>query len=300
MQNGCPLIPQTLAENTAIFPESHTLNLGGKLLTLRPAVIMAILNTTPDSFWSGSRVHRSIPQLLERAEQALQQGADILDVGGMSTRPGAIEIPVKEELERIVPAIKALALAFPQTPLSVDTYRAEVAQAALDEGAALVNDVSGGTFDPNLFQLVAQRRVPYVLTHTPGKPSVMQEMTHYNEPIEDVVFRFFTQQLVALRQLGINDVILDPGFGFGKTQEQNYRLLKNLHQFAVLNLPILAGLSRKGMIWKALGVTPEDALPGTIVAHVLALQQGVSLLRVHDVEAARQAIAIVEQFNQAG
>lgn len=260
---------------------------------------MAILNVTPDSFWAGSRVHRSIPDLLERAEQALREGAAILDVGGMSTRPGAAEIAEREELERVLPAIQALARTFPGAKISIDTYRASVAQACLDAGACMVNDVSGGTFDASMMATVAARHVPYVLTHTPGKPEVMQTMTHYDEPIEDVVFRFFTEQLIHLRALGINDVILDPGFGFGKTTDQNYRLLKSLHQFKALGLPILAGISRKGMIWKPLGVSAEESLPGTIAAHVLALQQGVAMLRVHDVEAARQAIAIAEQYRQA-
>ena len=288
-----------LAENTAIFPDSHTLNLGGRLLALNPPRIMAILNATPDSFYEGSRMHRSLPNLVEKARQAHRDGAAILDIGGMSTRPGAHEIPEKEELERVLPAVKAVKDALPDARISVDTYRASVAHACLEAGAHMINDVSGGAFDPGMFEVIAAHRVPYVLMHTPGKPEEMQEMTNYDQPIEDVVFHYFTHKLAPLRALGLNDIILDPGFGFGKTIEQNYRLLKNMHQFKALNLPYLAGISRKGMIWKPLNAQPETALAGTLAAQVLALMQGASILRVHDVAEASQALTIVQLYQNA-
>ncbi|MCS6928969.1 MAG: dihydropteroate synthase [Saprospiraceae bacterium] len=268
---------------------------GNRLLDLSRPVVMGVLNTTPDSFYAGSRV-LSVDAALRSAEQMLAEGAAILDIGGASTRPGAEEVPEEEELRRVLPVLEAVRKYFPEAILSIDTWRARVAQEALDVGASLVNDVSAGRWDAGLLEVVARYRCPYILMHARGTPKTMQQAPFYSDVVREVL-DFFIQQLKELRRLGICDIAVDPGFGFGKTLEHNYTLLQHLATIeAVLDLPLLVGVSRKSMVCRLLGVRPEAALNGTTALHVLALLQGVRILRVHDVREAIEAINIVEAY----
>lgn len=282
---------------STLLPINTLLNCGGKLLDLSKPAIMGILNTTPDSFYDGGH-YTSEYDYLHRAERLLQEGAAIIDIGGMSSRPGAPIISTDEELHRVMPVITAVSQSFPDAVISIDTVKAKVALEAIQAGAGMVNDISAGSIDTGLLPTVAQLRVPYVLMHMQGLPQTMQENPQYSNPLEEIV-QFFVQKLAQLRQLGITDVVLDPGFGFGKTVAQNYLLLKNLAVFKILGLPILAGISRKSMICKPLHVNPVNALNGTTALHMLALLNGASLLRVHDVREAKEVITLFEQYESA-
>lgn len=282
---------------------AHTLNCRGRVLDLSRPVIMGILNRTPDSFFDGGRLD-ALDDVLRQAEKMLHAGAAVLDIGGASSRPGAVEVPEDEEKQRVIPAIEALWRHFPEAILSVDTWRAGVAREALMAGAGMLNDISAGRFDPGMYPLLAEMEakgdsVPYILMHLQGTPPTMQQNPVYGDVVTEVL-DFFIAEIAKLRDLGIPDIILDPGFGFGKTVEHNYRLLKNLHVFsAVTGLPVLAGLSRKSMICKVLQVKPEHALNGTTALHVVALQQGARMLRVHDVREAREVVALWEELEQS-
>ena len=263
----------------------------GRLLSLHQPQVMGILNLTPDSFFAASRV-ASEKDLLTRAEAMLQAGAAMLDLGAYSTRPGAEDISEAEETQRLLPAVAALRKEFPQAFLSADTFRANVAAAAVAAGADMVNDVGGGTLDEAMFATVGRLRVPYVLMHLRGTPQTMAQLTHYEDDLVLTLLRYFRDGLVALRQAGAVDVVLDPGFGFAKTAAQSHELLRRLPELQALGLPILAGLSRKRMVYGPLGLAPEAALNGTTALHVVALQGGARLLRVHDVAEARQTIQL--------
>ncbi len=263
----------------------------GRLLSLGQPQVMGILNLTPDSFFVGSRV-ASERDLLARAEAMLAAGAAVLDLGAYSTRPGAEDISETEETQRLLPAVAALRQAFPQAFLSADTFRAGVAAAAVAAGADMVNDVGGGTLDPRMLATVGRLRVPYVLMHLRGTPQTMAKLTHYEDDLVLTLLRYFRDGLAALRQAGVVDVLLDPGFGFAKTPAQSHELLRRLPELQALGLPVLAGLSRKKMVYGPLGLSPEAALNGTTALHVLALQGGARLLRAHDVAEARQAIQL--------
>ena len=263
----------------------------GRLLSLDQPQVMGILNLTPDSFFAGSRV-ASERDLLARAEAMLTAGAAVLDLGAYSTRPGAEDISETEETQRLLPAVAALRQAFPQAFLSADTFRAGVAAAAVAAGADMVNDVGGGTLDPRMLATVGRLRVPYVLMHLRGTPQTMAKLTHYEDDLVLTLLRYFRDGLAALRQAGVVDVLLDPGFGFAKTPAQSHELLRRLPELQALGLPVLAGLSRKKMVYGPLGLSPEAALNGTTALHVLALQGGARLLRAHDVAEARQAIQL--------
>lgn len=255
---------------------------------------MGIINVTPDSFYANSRAD-SVEQALRLAEKHLKEGATILDVGGMSSRPGAEIISVQEELGRVVPIIKVLKANFPEAIISLDTVRSEVVEAGVTEGAGLINDISAGSVDKNLFATISRLNVPYVLMHMQGKPSTMQTQPVYDNVVEEV-FDFFVEKVGALRALGVKDIVIDPGFGFGKLIEHNYTLLRSLHVFKVLGLPILAGLSRKSMIYKLLEIEATEALIGTAALHMVALQQGSRILRVHDVREANEVIKLWSQL----
>ena len=272
--------------------EPTTINCRGKLIDLASPIVMGILNVTPDSFFADSRAP-NVVALLAQAERHLSEGATILDIGGMSTRPGAEMINETTELNRIVPAIRAITRAFPKAIVSVDTFRANIARACVQEGAHIVNDISGGSLDEKMFETVADLNVPYILMHTRGTPQTMQSLTQYNDVTLEIL-DFFIERVGILRGLKVKDIILDVGFGFAKNTAQNFELLKKLPVFKILECPILAGISRKGMIWKTLGITPEESLNGTTAAHVFALQGGAKILRVHDVKAAIEAIRIFE------
>lgn len=277
---------------------NKTLNVRGQVLNLEEPVVMGILNTTDDSFYAGSRV-TSEKDWLPRAEKMLSDGAGILDVGAYSSRPGASDIPEEIEIERIQQSISSILRHFPKTVISVDTFRSKVAHVAVQEGAALVNDISGGTLDADMFETIARLHVPYVLMHMKGTPQTMSALTNYNNLVKEII-SYFQEKISRLTALGVKDVIIDPGFGFAKTIEQNFHLLCHLDQFQVLGKPVLAGLSRKSMIYKTLNIQAENSLNGTSVLHTLALTKGVSLLRVHDVKEAKEAIVLYRQMQQAG
>ena len=253
--------------------------------------VMGILNFTPDSFYDGGR-YRTDSQLLEHAEKMLQEGADVIDVGAVSTRPGAADIPAEEERGKIEHLVSLLRKEFPEAVVSVDTWRAEVAESAILAGADIINDVSGGTFDARMAEVVGRYQVPYVLMHTTAKPNCMQQQVMGENPLAEMM-QFFGNQLDIFKKAGCKDIILDPGFGFGKTLEQNYFLLRNLHAFKIFEMPILVGISRKSMIYKLLETTPEHSLNGTTVLNTLALLQGANILRVHDVREAVEAVKLV-------
>lgn len=274
---------------------AFTLRFNGSLISLDQPLVMGIMNLTPDSFHVGSR-QATIDAALHTAEAMLGDGATFLDVGGQSTRPGAERIDAETEAARVIPVIDALARRFPNTCISVDTFYGDVARRAADAGARMINDVSAFRFDPDLFQAVVELQLPYVLMHMQGEPATMQLKPRYSDVVGEV-FSFFSTHIQALRKAGVSDILLDPGFGFGKTTEHNFELLRRLDELQAFELPILAGISRKGMIWKTLNITPEEALNGSTVAHVLALQNGARILRVHDVKPAVEAIAILQQVN---
>ncbi|OWY23980.1 dihydropteroate synthase [Sphingobacteriales bacterium UPWRP_1] len=285
-----------MCKNT-LLPVNTTLNCGGKLLDLSKPAIMGILNVTPDSFYDGGRYLQG-QAYLHRAEQLLAEGASVIDIGGMSSRPGAGIISTDEELKRVMPVVEAVCKRFPDAIVSIDTVRAQVATAAVQAGAGMVNDISAGSIDTGLLPAVAKLQVPYVLMHMQGIPETMQQSPEYRQVTEEIM-QFFTAKLAILRNLGITDIVLDPGLGFGKTVAQNYRLLKDLHVFALAGLPLLVGLSRKSMVCKVLGVNPVQALNGSTALHMLALLNGASLLRVHDVKEAKEVIALFEQYQTA-
>ncbi|MCZ2483052.1 dihydropteroate synthase [Aquirufa nivalisilvae] len=259
---------------------------------------MGILNATPDSFFSASRV-TMIDECLALAAQMIEEGASILDVGGHSTRPDAKAVSAQEEQDRVIPVMEALSKAFPHICLSVDTYRLPVAKAAIQAGADWFNDVGGGQMDEGIFEWVSENQVPYILTHSVGAFSQVHQVPDYEYVVEDV-WLDMAKKIQALRVLGAKDVVLDPGFGFSKSLDQNYQLMAQLHQFTRLGVPLLVGVSRKSMIQKVLGTKPEESLNGTTVLHTVALQQGAHILRVHDVIEARQVIQLVKKLQENG
>lgn len=275
----------------AVFFTRKTLQVRGTLIDLSTPLVMGILNNTPDSFYDGSK-YNNIKSLCERAEKMLIEGATFLDVGGYSTRPNAEDISEKEELKRVVPLIKELVKKFPEANISIDTFRAEIAKAAVEAGACMVNDVSGGQLDDNMFATVAQLKVPYVLMHSRGTPQTMAQLTDYDNIIEEMI-DYFQQRILLLSALGCKDIVLDLGFGFAKTLAQNYFLLRNLSSFKVLNYPLLVGISRKSMIFKKLGITAAEALNGTTALHTIALMNGAAILRVHDAKEAKEVISLL-------
>ncbi len=276
-------------------PTATTLRTGSRWLDLRRPVVMGVLNVTPDSFFAGSRTTDPVV-VVERARTMVAEGATMLDLGGYSTRPGADDISPDEEAARVVPAVAAVRQALPDVVLSVDTFRASVARAAVAAGANLVNDVSGGQLDAQMWEAVADLQVPYVLMHSRGNPRTMQQMTTYEELITEVV-DFFQKKLYILSKMGIYDVVIDPGIGFAKTPAQNFELMRGLSAFRVLGRPLMIGVSRKSFVYRTLGLSPDEALNGTTAMHTMALTQGVQILRVHDV---RPAIQTVELFKCVG
>lgn len=274
------------------------LKLNQRLYDLRKPVVMGIVNVTPDSFFSLSRF-KSGRSLLNQVEQQIADGATIIDVGGYSTRPQASPVSSEEELRRISEPIELIRKKFPDVPVSVDTFRAEVARAVVERyGVAMINDVSGGTLDSSMFETVAAMKVAYVLMHTKGTPQTMHTLTEYDALVPDIM-HFLEKRVAQLHLLGVNDVVIDPGFGFAKTPEQNYELLRKLEYFKEIEVPLLVGVSRKSMIYKLLETTPEAALNGTTAVHMLALLGGASILRVHDVKEAMEAIKIFNAWQQS-
>ncbi|MEP6646223.1 MAG: dihydropteroate synthase [Saprospiraceae bacterium] len=259
---------------------------------------MSILNVTPDSFYAPSRTGNSAEEIVERAGRMLQDGAKILDIGGISSRPGAIEIELQEEIDRVIPPIHMLKKAFPEVIISIDTYRSAVAELAIKAGATMVNDISGGTLDPDMIGVLASQKSAFVLMHMRGKPAVMQNLTHYNGLISEVT-SYFVNKLRILHQYDIREIILDPGFGFSKTVEQNFQLVNHLRTFRFLECPVLIGLSRKSSLSQVVGRPSEETLDATTALHMVALENGASILRVHDVKPAMDAIAIFNKLQEA-
>lgn len=276
----------------------YSINVRGRLFDLSQPQVMGILNVTPDSFYSGSRMQTDA-QIAARAEQIVEEGGTMIDLGAYSSRPGAADVSPEEELSRLSRALGIVRGLFPDVVVSVDTFRAEVARRCVEDyGADIINDISGGTLDEDMFPTVASLNVPYILMHMRGTPQTMQQQTDYKDVTAEVL-RYFGEKVDRLHAMGVSDIILDPGYGFAKTLEQNYQLLSQQRVFEVLDLPVLVGVSRKSMICKVLGCTPEEALNGTSVLHALALQQGTHILRVHDVKEAVETIKLVSMFHQS-
>lgn len=265
------------------------LNIRGNLIEFNRPAVMGIVNVTPDSFFAGSRVPAD--SVTARVSEMMAQGADIIDLGGYSSRPGADTVTAEEELARLVPAIAAIRERFPDIPVSVDTFRADVARECIAQGADIINDIGGGDLDPEMFGTIADLRVPYILMHMRGTPATMQSLTNYDDVVADVL-RDLAFKTDRLHQLGVNDVIIDPGFGFAKTVDQNYRLLAALGMFREIGCPVLAGVSRKTMIWKELGIHPDEALNGTTAINMIALMNGADILRVHDVRECAETVRL--------
>lgn len=274
-----------------------TINVNGQLLDLATPKVMGILNLTPDSFYAGSRTQTD-QQVAERVTQLLAEGADILDVGAYSSRPGADDLPVEEEMRRLREGLTVLRREVPNAIVSVDTFRADVARMCIEEfGVAMVNDISGGELDSQMYTTIALARVPYIIMHMQGTPQNMQQAPHYENVLKEVMLNL-AEKVKTLHEMKVNDIILDPGFGFGKTLEHNFELLAHLNEFDIFELPILVGLSRKSMVYKTLGTTPEKALNGTTVLHTIALSKGANILRVHDVKEAVEAIKLWQSVKQ--
>ena len=282
-----------LEAKDTFFYKKSTINCEGKLVSLSHPVVMGILNMTPDSFYEGSRI-RGTEALLRQAESMLQEGAAILDIGGYSTRPEAPEVTAEEERIRVIPAIRALRQAFPDCLISVDTFRAAIAREAVEAGADMINDVSGGELDDMMFETAGKLQVPYILMHMRGTPQTMPQFTQYEDIMLELV-QFFEPRIVQLQAAGVRDVILDPGFGFAKTIDQNFEVLRHLGDLRLLGLPVLAGLSRKSMTYKTLEIPATEALAGTIALNTIALMHGASILRVHDVKEAVQTIKLFKK-----
>lgn len=272
-----------------------TLNCKGRLLVVDKPVVMGIINTTPDSFYEGSR-YRNNETVLRVAEQMLKEGATILDIGGQSTRPGSSPISVDEELARVIEPVEMISKNFPEAFISIDTYNSTVAKKAVEAGAVIVNDISAGSLDPSMFSTVALLNTPYVLMHMRGEPKNMQENPVYENLCAEVL-DFFIQKKTALQQAGIKDIIIDPGFGFGKTIAQNFELMRSLEIFIMLDAPLLFGISRKSTIYKTLGITVAEALNGTTVLNTIGLMKGAMILRVHDVKEAAEAVMLYNSFS---
>ena len=270
---------------------NKTLRIRGKIIDLSNPKVMGILNVTPDSFYDGGK-NTTERDLLKRTEKMLDEGADFIDIGGYSSRPGADDISLEEEWNRVRPAVQSIQKEFPQAILSIDTFRSQVAYRAILEGGDIINDISAGQLDADMFKTVAGLQVPYVIMHMRGTPQTMRGMTHYENLLREMIDHFHTT-LYQLNQQGIKDVIIDPGFGFAKTIEQNFELLNRLEQLHILGKPLLIGVSRKSMIWKTLGTTADYALNGTTALNTLALLKGATFLRTHDVKEAKEVIRLI-------
>ena len=278
-----------------LLEKPRYINTGGKLLDLNIPRVMGILNITPDSFFKGSR-YQTDKEILKTATQMLEDGADILDIGGYSSRPGAEDISVKEEGDRVLKAIKLVRKNFHDAIISVDTFRAEIAsEAVIEFGANMINDISGGDGDNNMFSVVSKLNVPYIIMHMKGTPRTMQHQPAYDDIVADIL-KWFGERIFKLKSAGVKDIIIDPGFGFGKTIDHNFELLRRLSDFSIAGLPVLVGISRKSMIWKTLDISADDALNGTTALNAIALLHGADILRVHDVREAVQTVRLISKL----
>ncbi|QRE03449.1 dihydropteroate synthase [Flavobacterium psychrophilum] len=273
-----------------------TINCKGQLIDLSIPKVMGILNVTPDSFYDGGRFV-SEKNVLIQVENMLQDGANFIDIGGQSSKSKAAIVSIDEELKRVVSIVDLILKKFPETMISIDTFNSKVAQIAVENGAAIINDISAGNLDDNMFETIAKLQVPYIMMHMRGTPQTMQEMTNYDDLLKDILF-YFSEKVAKARSFGINDLIIDPGFGFAKTLEQNFELLNKLELFEMLELPILVGVSRKSMIYKTLETTPENALNGTSVLNTISLTKGGNILRVHDVKEAVECVKLYAMLDR--
>lgn len=283
-----------MANKITSFSTKKTLNCRGKLVSLKRPLVMGIINCTPDSFYDGGHFE-DVDNALLQATKLLHEGADLLDIGGMSSRPGAAMISEAQEIKRVLPVIEAIIKKYPDAILSIDTIKASVAEKAIHAGARMVNDISAGRVDEMMFDTLAKLKVPYVMMHMQGLPSNMQLKPHYEDIVTELL-DFFNERIAMALKAGIHDIIIDPGFGFGKTLEHNYELLHHLELFNMLELPVLVGVSRKSMIYKLLKTSPQEALNGSTTVNTIALLKGANILRVHDAKEASEAIRIVEQM----
>ena len=274
------------------------INVNGRLMDLSEPQVMGILNVTPDSFYAGSRMETE-KDIISRLQQMTSEGASIFDIGAYSSRPDAEHITVEEEMNRLRTGLELVRKHQPEAIISVDTFRADVAKMCVEEyGVSIINDISAGNMDATMFETIAQLGVPYIIMHMKGTPQDMQMNPHYDHLVKEV-FLYFAERVQKLRDLGVKDIIIDPGFGFGKTLEHNYELINHLDEFHIFELPLLVGISRKSMIYKLLGTTPEEALNGTTVLNTFALMKGANILRVHDVKAAKEAVVLVERLKSS-
>jgi dihydropteroate synthase len=273
------------------------INIKGKLLDLGVPKVMGVINITPDSFYSGSRVTDE-KNIIRTAIKMTEEGADILDIGGYSSRPGAADISVEEEKNRVLKAVQIVSREMPDTIISIDTFRAEIAREAIGAGAHIINDISGGEADSNMFDIVEKMNVPYIMMHMQGNPRTMQKNPVYDDVVADIL-KWFGERIFRLQSAGVKDIIIDPGFGFGKTIDQSFEMLQRLEDFSVAGLPLLIGISRKSLIWKTLNITPDEALNGTSVLNAVALMKGADILRVHDVKEAVQAVRLINEIKKS-
>ncbi len=282
-----------MAKDTVFWPKK-TLNCGGKIINLSSPLVMGVMNITPDSFYDGGRYKNPL-NAVTHAGELLSAGASIIDMGAASSRPGTSIIAPEAEQKRLMPALKAVVKQYPEAIISIDTYHSSTAKMAIEAGAHMINDISAGNLDPAMFKTIANLQVPYIMMHMQGTPDNMQHNPVYKHLVKEIA-NFFSEKLEHLKQLGVHDILIDPGFGFGKTLEQNYQLLGSLDYFSIFDLPLVVGVSRKSMVNKVLGVKPSEALNGTTVLHTLALGKGAGILRVHDVKEAAEAIKIVRYY----
>ncbi len=274
-----------------------TINCKGNLLDLSTPKVMGILNITPDSFFDGGK-YKTDADFLKQTEKMLTEGAAIIDVGAYSSRPNAVFVSEAEEIERLTPIVALLVKQFPDIILSIDTFRAEVAKAAIENGAAIINDIAAGLLDDNMLNVIAETKVPYIMMHMRGTPQTKATLTHYDDIVKEMIF-YFSERIAAARSLGINDIIIDPGFGFAKTLEQNYEVLQKLELFQMLEVPLLSAVSRKSMIYKLLETSPQEALNGTTFLNTVSLMKGAKILRVHDVKQAVECVKLFEVLQQS-
>lgn len=272
-----------------------TINCKGMLVDLTTPKVMGILNVTPNSFYDGGK-YKNETEILSQVEKMLNEGADFIDIGAYSSKPNADFVLEEEEIARIIPVVSLVLKHFPETLLSIDTFRSEVAKVSIENGAAIINDISAGNLDVKMFEIIAKYNVPYIMMHMRGNPKTMQSLTNYNDIVKEILF-YFSERVSMARSFGINDLIIDPGFGFAKTLEQNYEVFQKMELFKILELPLLAGVSRKSMIYKMLDIGVEDALNGTTVLNTLALTKGAKILRVHDVKAATECVTLFNKIN---
>ena len=270
------------------------INCNGNLIDLTTPKVMGILNVTPNSFYDGGK-HKEINSIIHQVDKMLSEGADFIDIGAYSSKPSAEFVSEEEEIKRLVPIVKSLVDTFPNIILSVDTFRAQVAKASVENGVAMVNDIAAGLLDDKMLETVAELKVPYIMMHMRGNPQTMQSLTQYDDIVKEMIF-YFSERIQKARSFGISDIVIDPGFGFAKTLEQNYEVLHKMELFSMLELPLLAGISRKSMIYKVLESSPQEALNGTSVLNTIALQKGANILRVHDVKEAVECIKLVSKL----